>query len=322
MLLVDSIYFSYQEKEVLQNITFQIEKGKNIAIMGESGCGKSTLLKALYGLLTLNKGNVYYKEKKLLGPEFHLVPGHPFMKYLSQDFDLMPYISSAQNVGNFLSNFYPEEKEKRIYELLEIVGMTDYANTHVRYLSGGQQQRIALARVLAKEPEVLLLDEPFSQIDNFKKNELRYRLFEYLKEKQISCITATHDKEDVLAFSDEILVMKNGKKVIQNTPKKLFENPTNYYAASLFAHVNKLNTKLFNASVEKNILVYPHEIKVGKKGIKASVEKCYYKGNYYQLMVYCNGNKLVIQTEKKHQVGNIVNINCSKSLLENRNKLT
>ena len=174
----------------------------------------------------------------------------------------MPYISSAQNVGAFLSNFYPEEKQKRTQELLNVVGMTDYADIHVRYLSGGQKQRIALARVLAKEPQILLLDEPFSQIDNFKKNELRYRLFEYLKQQQITCITATHDKEDVLAFADEIMVLKNGQQIIKNTPKKLYNNPSNFYAASLFSEVNKVNANLFSLSENKQILLYPHEIKV------------------------------------------------------------
>lgn len=319
MLSVQSISFAYDNKTILKNIDFSIKKGKHIAIMGESGCGKSTLLKALYGLLTLNKGQITYNNTTLLGPEFHLVPGHPFMKYLSQDFDLMPYISAAQNVGAFLSNFYPKEKKKRTLELLDIVGMTEYADIHVRYLSGGQQQRIALARVLAKEPEVLLLDEPFSQIDNFKKNELRYRLFEYLKEKQITCITATHDKEDVLAFADEIMVMKNGQQVIKDIPKRLYNNPSNFYAASLFSEVNKVDTRLFSKSLHKNILLYPHEIKVSKNSsIKATVLNCYFKGNYYRLSVIIDTQKLIVYSLKTYKTDTEIGIKCSPSLLKKR----
>ncbi|WP_010522681.1 ABC transporter ATP-binding protein [Aquimarina agarivorans] len=169
MLSVQSISYAYHQTNVIDSISFTAKKGTHITLMGESGCGKSTLLKAIYGLLTLTKGKISYNAMELLGPEHHLVPGHPFMKYLAQEFDLMPFTSAADNIGDFLSNFYPNQKQKRINELLEIVGMTEFAKTHVRYLSGGQKQRVALARVLAKEPEVLLLDEPFSQIDNFKK---------------------------------------------------------------------------------------------------------------------------------------------------------
>ena len=319
MLSIQSISFNYDNKTILNSINFDVEKGKHIAVMGESGCGKSTFLKALYGLLTLNDGQITYNNKKLLGPEFHLVPGHPFMKYLSQDFDLMPYISSAQNVGAFLSNFYPEEKKRRTFELLEVVRMTEYAETHVRYLSGGQQQRIALARVLAKEPEVLLLDEPFSQIDNFKKNELRYRLFAYLKQQQITCITATHDKEDVLAFADEIVVMKNGKQIVKDAPAQLYNNPCYFYAASLFAEVNTINTSLFISDLNKEILLYPHEISVSNSSpVKAKVLNCYSQGNYYGLSIEANGKQLMIHSSKAYKVGTEIGIKCAISLLKKR----
>ena len=319
MLSIQSISFAYENKTVLNSISFNIAKGKHISIMGESGCGKSTLLKALYGLITLTEGQITYNNTKLLGPEFHLVPGHPFMKYLSQDFDLMPYISSAQNVGNFLSNFYPEEKKKRTYELLDVVGMTEYADIHVRYLSGGQQQRIALARVLAKEPEVLLLDEPFSQIDNFKKNELRYRLFAYLKKQNITCITATHDKEDVLAFADEIMVIKDGQQIINDSPENIYNNPSNFYAASLFAEVNKLNVNLFLKTENKEILLYPHEIKISNKSnLKAKVLNCYHQGSYFGISAEVENNKILIHSSKPYKKGTEIGITCSSSLIKKR----
>lgn len=154
---------------VLDNFNFNIKEGEHLCVMGESGCGKSTLLKAIYGLLDVNKGTIFWKDHQVLGPEFHLVPGMDFFKYVAQDFDLMPYISVSENIKKFLSRFYPEESEKRTQELLEVIEMTAFANTKVKNLSGGQKQRVAIARALAKEPELLLLDEPFGQIDNFKK---------------------------------------------------------------------------------------------------------------------------------------------------------
>ena len=121
MLTVRDISFSYNDTPNLNSISFSLTKGKNLALIGESGCGKSTLLKLIYGLYDLDEGQIFWNDIEVLGPKFHLIPGMPFMKYLAQDFDLMPFITVAENVGKYLSNFYPEEKKARIVELLEIV---------------------------------------------------------------------------------------------------------------------------------------------------------------------------------------------------------
>ena len=320
MLSLNKVSFAYAEKNVINNISFSVKKGEHIAIMGESGCGKSTLLKAIYGLLDLPKGEISYNEKKLLGPEFHLVPGHPFMKYLAQEFNLMPFTSAAENVGDFLSNFYPKKKKLRVIELLEVVGMTEFADIHVRYLSGGQKQRIALARVLAKEPEILLLDEPFSQIDNFKKNELRYRLFEYLKQQQITCITATHDKNDVMPFADKMCILKKGKKLITDSPKNIYSNPKLPYIASLFSEINVLNAQLFYKDLnKKKVIIYPNEIKVSLKNIlKAEVINTYFKGNHYLIEAKIKRTKLLFTHTKSLKPGVFIGIKVSKKLIQQR----
>ena len=162
--------------EVLKGINLKVENGELVSLMGPSGCGKSTLLQIIYGLLH-TEGKVFWGEQELLGPNFNLVPGEDFIKYLAQDFDLMLPLSVADNVGKYLSNMYPVKKKKRIQELLEVVEMEDMANKKTKLLSGGQQQRVALARALAKEPEMVLLDEPFSHIDHFRKNNLRRKVF-------------------------------------------------------------------------------------------------------------------------------------------------
>ena len=255
MLTVRDISFSYNDTPNLNSISFSLTKGKNLALIGESGCGKSTLLKLIYGLYDLDEGQIFWNDTEVLGPKYHLIPGMPFMKYLAQDFDLMPFITVAENVGKHLSNFYPEEKKARIAELLEIVEMTEYANVKAKFLSGGQMQRVALARVLALEPEVLLLDEPFSHIDNFRKNSLRRKLFGYLKEQQITCIVATHDSTDVLAFADEVAIIKEGKIVESGIPKFIYGNPKDKYVASLFGDVNEIK---INGELK---FVYPHQLK-------------------------------------------------------------
>ena len=152
MLQVKNISFTYIENPVIENISFEIAKGQNVALIGESGCGKSTLLKLMYGLYDLDNGEIHYEDKQILGPKYNLIPGEDYIKYLAQDFDLMPYVTVEENVGKFLSNIYKAEKKARVQELLEMVEMTEFAKVKAKYLSGGQQQRVALARVLALEP--------------------------------------------------------------------------------------------------------------------------------------------------------------------------
>jgi ABC-type Fe3+/spermidine/putrescine transport system ATPase subunit len=285
MLEIKDISFTYIDKPVIENVTFTIAKGENTAIIGESGCGKSTLLKLIYGLYDLDNGTITYNDKPILGPKYNLVPGEDYIKYLAQDFDLMPYITVEENVGKFLSNMYPEEKKVRIQELLEMVEMTAFAKVKAKFLSGGQQQRVALARVLALEPEIILLDEPFSQIDSFRKNSLRRNLFRYLKDKGVTCIIATHDSTDALSFSDETIVVQNGKVVAKGDSKSLYENPANKYIASLFGEVNELKLSQLIPLVDDEdalLLLYPHQLKVVDNALmKAVVKQCYFKGSHY-----------------------------------------
>lgn len=284
MLQVQHISFGYTKKTILHDIDFEIQKGHNVAVLGESGCGKSTLLKLIYGLYDVDEGHIFWEGTEVTGPKFNLVPGMPYMKYLAQDFDLMPFITVAENVGKYLSNFYPEEKKARVQELLEIVEMTEYADVKAKYLSGGQQQRVAIARVLALEPEVLLLDEPFSHIDNFRKNALRRNLFAYLKEKKVTCLVATHDSTDALSYSDGTIILKDGRILEQGKSHEIYENPLNKYVASLYGEVNELRlSQLTNVDGEDEVvLVYPHQLKVSENGLlKVNVRQSYFRGSHY-----------------------------------------
>ncbi len=290
MLQVQNITFSYQKESIIKQINFELPKAQNLAIIGESGCGKSTLLKLLYGLHDLDNGTIFWKDTQVQGPKFHLIPGMPFMKYLAQDFDLMSFITVAENVGKYLSNFFPEEKKQRIAELLEIVEMTSFAQVKVKNLSGGQMQRVALAKVLALEPEVLLLDEPFSHIDNFRKNSLRRKLFAYLKQKEITTLVATHDSTDVLSFADKVLVMQNGTITTTGQPNDLYNNPTDKYTASLFGDCNEIPGYYLNQNTRQ--LLYPHQLQmVANAPLKVTVTASYFRGKHYLIEVtYPEGN--------------------------------
>jgi iron(III) transport system ATP-binding protein len=307
MLHVNNISFSYtNEKPVLQNIHFTLEKGEHLCVMGESGCGKSTLLKIIYGLLDLDKGTLFWNDHPVLGPAHHLIPGMDFFKYVAQDFELMPFTSVSENISKFLSRFHPEASEKRTQELLEVVDMTPFANEKVKTLSGGQKQRVAIARALAKEPELLLLDEPFSQIDHLKKNALRRMLFSYLKEKNIACIVATHDSDDALSFADQMVVIQNHKIKAHGSPQDIYKDPKSKYVASFFDDINEINLH------GKKELLFPHQIKIVENSeLKAVVLRSYFKGSYWLIEVQLNNQLIYVHHDKDLEKQMIVSLGVS-----------
>ena len=310
MLELTNISFTYIDKAVINGLSFVAQQGQNIAVIGESGCGKSTLLKLIYGLYDLDSGNINYNGNPILGPKYNLIPGEDYIKYLAQDFDLMPYITVEENVGKFLSNVYRDKKKARVHELLEMVEMTEYAKVKAKYLSGGQQQRVALARVLALEPQILLLDEPFSQIDSFRKNTLRRNVFQYLKEKKITCIIATHDSSDALSFSDETMVMQHGKIIAKDTPQSLYHHPKNKYVASLFGEVNELE---WNGKVH---LVYPHQLQLDPNGtVKGTVQQSYFRGSHYLIAFTSGAQTLFFENDTWLSEGTAIAVNSSIKLL-------
>lgn len=316
MLVLKNISFSYTKKPFIKNLNLRIAKGETISLIGASGCGKSTLLQLIYGLHHV-EGTLSWNDRQLLGPNFNLVPGEEFIKYLTQDFDLMPSISVAENIGKFLSNAYPRKKQQRVKQLLELVEMKELMHTKAKYLSGGQQQRVALARVLAKEPEILLLDEPFSHIDHFRKNKLRRNLFAYLKQQQITCLVATHDATDALSFADRTLVMKAGKIIAQGSPQELYQQPKNAYVASLFGEINEWEVgrgkELIREEVKEGkgdkmedfgerhihkgkVILYPHEIHVEEASpLRARVKNSYFKGSVFLIAAEFKGREVFFE---------------------------
>jgi len=294
MLHVKNLTFSYQKSKILDDINFSVNTGEHISIIGESGSGKTTLLKLLYGEYDLDNGTILWNKEEILGPKFNLVVGYDFMKYVAQEFDLMPYITAEENIGKFLSNFFPKDKQKRTEELLEVVELSPFSKTKVKHLSGGQKQRVALARALAKQPEIILLDEPFSHIDNFKKQSLRRRVFKYLKEKNITCIVATHDKNDVLGFADRMLFLNNNKIEIIDTPEQLYKNPKTPLVASFFEEYNIINDKI----------VYANQLKIVQSSkLKATVLKNYFSGNNYLIEANLNGKIIFFESTSKLERG-------------------
>lgn len=325
MLHVDHVSFAYDEIPVLEDINLRIQRGEHVSIIGESGCGKSTLLKIIYGLLHIKVGEIYWDDNQVLGPLYNLVPGEPYMKYLSQDFDLMPYNTVFENVSQYLSVFEPEELKARTQELLEMIEMTNFADTKIKLLSGGQQQRVALARVLAQQPEVLLLDEPFSHIDNFRKNGLRRNLFTFLKKEGITVLTATHDHNDMLPFAERVIVLRDKKIIAKDTPKNLYEHPKDLYIASLFGEANKIPVNIVKsyADTKRRIIVYAHEFKVSEKsGLEVLVNTSYYIGGHYMISGTYEEEEIYFHHHKAIEDGKTVFLNVSIETINQRLTVT
>ncbi|HEX9825810.1 MAG TPA: ABC transporter ATP-binding protein [Flavobacteriaceae bacterium] len=300
MLKVENLSFKYDKTAVLKHISFSVKEGDHVSVIGESGSGKSTLLKLIHGELDSGHGHIYWKDVEILGPKYNLVVGYEFIKYVAQEFDLMPFTSVEDNIGKYLSNFFPKAKKERTKELIRVVELEPFAKTKVKNLSGGQKQRVALARALAKEPEILLLDEPFGHIDNFKKQSLRRSVFNYLKERNITCIVATHDKDDVLGYADNMMVLHNAKIKAINTPHELYNNPLSPVVASFFGEFNNLGPYG---------IVYANQLKVARNsGLKVLVKHSYFNGKNYLIEAELGSKKVYFEHHKALKKDSMVSL--------------
>lgn len=300
LLEINNLFFSHtKENKLFHNFNLKVEEGKIIALAGESGCGKSTLLNLIYGLLEWEKGEIIFNGKPILGPKKNLVPGEDFMKLVAQNYDLMPYSTVADNVGKFISNINLDEKKERIDELLKVVGLLDYRDTLPKYLSGGQQQRVSIARALSVMPKLLLLDEPFSNIDFSRKLELRERLFNYVKEKNISLIISTHEIQEVMPWLDQLIVLQEGRLIQNDNAESTYKEPYNQYVAQLFGEVNVFSDEeKLNFQLSKNFY-YPNEIILSEMGEEAEVLESRFAGSYFWNKISLGSKNLIVYTTQK-----------------------
>jgi iron(III) transport system ATP-binding protein len=300
LLEINNLYFSYsKEKPLFQNLNLAFEEGRIIALAGESGCGKSTLLSLIYGLLDWQSGDIVFDGKKLSGPKGNLVPGEADMKYVAQNFDLMPYATVAENVGKFISNINLKKKKETVSELLEVVGLEEFSHTLPKYLSGGQQQRVAIARALSVLPKLLILDEPFSNLDFPRKIELREKLFRYVKQHHISLVISTHELQDIIPWLDQIIILQEGRLIQKDNPEETFRNPYNTYVARLFGEVNIFSESEMKEFELSRFSYYPKEIHITENGFQAEVLESRFAGDHYWNKIKVNNKELIVYTDDR-----------------------
>lgn len=274
-------------RRLLSSITFDFQKNERLAIVGETGSGKSTLLKSIGGLLSIDSGEIIFHEEIVEDPTEKLIAGHAGICYLSQHFELPKFVT----VFNFLNR--PEqikvEDPELIYEACKVKHLLE---RDTRALSGGEKQRVALSKELLKAPDLLLLDEPFSNLDFNHKRIIREVLEEVEKDLNVTIIMVAHDPKDVLSWADQVMVMKKGEVVQFDTPELLYNRPIGIYVASLFGAYSLipkyLDIPLANSfhTVDDQIFLRPHQVLIDSKGEhKGTVKKVRYFGSYDEVSI-------------------------------------
>lgn len=305
---------------VLQEISFTQKKFQKLAIVGESGSGKSTLMKIIGGLVQPDAGDVLFDNKHVEGPNERLIPGHPQMAYLSQHFELR----NNYRVEEILeyANTLPEAEAQSLYEICHIKHLLKRKTDQV---SGGEKQRIAMARLLIGAPKLFLLDEPFSNLDNLHRNTLRAVIKAMGEKLGITCLMVSHDPVDALSWADEIIVMKSGQIIQQDTPEKIYHQPVNEYAAGLFGKYNSF-TRTEAAEFgeipnsygnKKQLFLRPEAFtliaKKSKTSVAGIVTDIAYLGSHYEVEVALPDAMMIVKIDNIEQSqGDVVYVTFKK----------
>lgn len=279
LLQVSGVHKVNERGFELKDVSFSQQWYQQIAIAGETGSGKSTLLKIIAGLAQPDSGEVIYDGKKVIGPADQLIPGHPKIAYLSQQFELPHYLRVEQVLE------YANKLTKRSADqLFEICRITHLLKRRTDQLSGGEQQRIAIARLLIGSPGLLLLDEPYSNTDMIHKQLLKAIIGDIAEQLKISIIMVSHDPVDSLSWADEILLMRDGRIIQHGMPKEVYRHPVDNYTAGLLGKYNVWEDK---NGIQR--IVRPEDLVLSRKhisDIKGTVQNIIFCGSYYDVEVY------------------------------------
>jgi ABC-type Fe3+/spermidine/putrescine transport system ATPase subunit len=307
----------------VKKASLSIEPGKITAIIGESGSGKSTLLRLLYGLLSPQEGVVTFKGERIWGPEEKLIPGHDAMKMVTQQTDnLNLYAKVWDNVSALLPSTDVKFKQERSEEVLTQLNMMKLADKKVAELSGGERQRVAIARALVTKPEVLLLDEPFNQVDTSFREGLQQDIRNVVKQTGITVVMVSHDPGEVMSMADHLVVFKAGEILETGDPKQVYLHPQHLYTARLLTNCNVLNqeeAQHLKIKVEKEcVVIYPEWIEIIPRWSSKDweIKQVLFKGFYEDLLVQKDNLILRVITQQceKFSVGDKISLKINRCL--------
>ena len=250
ILDVKQLSHFFGEKEALTNLNFSIENNSIVSVLGPSGCGKTTLIRLIAGLEQIQKGEIFLEKSLVANKNLNVPPEKRPISYVFQDFALFPHMTVLENVSFAAGS--KSNKKQLIDQVIHLAKVENFLEKYPHSLSGGEQQRVALARSIAVQPKLLLLDEPFSDLDINLKKEIIDDTLHLINSLESSAIVVTHNAEEAMFLSDAILVMEKGKLIQIGTPHDIYFKPSNLYVASLFGETN-----IFQSKVEDNTCLTP-----------------------------------------------------------------
>ncbi len=294
--------------------SLSLPKGKRIGVVGETGSGKSTLLKLIAGLEQADGGQIYFEGERVLGAQEQLVPGHSAIAYLTQEAELPLFVK----VENCLKRPFgmTQNTANRLFKACDIKHLLQ---SDTRSLSGGERQRVALAKLLLKSPKLLLLDEPFANLDPHHKSAIK-RVIELIEiEANVNLILVAHDPQDILPWADLVWVMKAGKIIQKGTPYTLYNQPKNEYVAGLLGTYSLIEPNKWNVAdahdfsvINGKLLIRPTNFKLVNKnnhGLHGKVLKTHFHGSYDEVIVNVNDNLITLNTQVgKCTIGELVKV--------------
>ena len=246
VLNCENLSKNFDKYNVIHNLDFQLYSGQILSILGSSGCGKTTLLRLISGLEELDRGEIFLNDVLVSKKGFNLAPHKRNIGMVFQNYSLFPHMTVFNNIAFGLKNFDKKDRENRVKEVLEITRLEKFAYRYPQELSGGQQQRVAVARTLAPRPTIMLLDEPFSNLDAFTRSAMLTDIQKIIRDSKVSTILVTHDREEAFATSDYLAIMVNGKIVQFDKPDQVVRSPNDKEVASLVLSCGFLDGEIKN----------------------------------------------------------------------------
>ncbi|MEY7847815.1 ABC transporter ATP-binding protein [Natrarchaeobius sp. A-rgal3] len=250
VLELENVAKRFGTEDVISSLSLSVRDGEILTLLGPSGCGKTTTLRLIAGLERPSGGRIRVDDSAVAGDGRFVPPEERGVGVVFQEFALFPHLTARENVAFGLQEWSDDQRDARVEELLELVGLESHGEHYPEELSGGQQQRIALARSLAPEPEMLLLDEPFSNLDVDLRVEMREEVRRIIKEADVTAISVTHDQEEALSISDRVAVMHDGNIEQIDTPERVFQDPKSRFVAGFLGHASFLSGSVHGDHVD------------------------------------------------------------------------